>query len=132
VAAFALGAEGVQLGTRFVAVEENIANPKYKQAIIEAEDADTVITCRRLLPTRSLKTELTKRLLALEASGASADAIRDFLGTSRARKGQIEGDLVNGEAYCGTSVGLIKEILPAATVIQRLIDGYQGIIKKIS
>jgi len=132
VAAFALGAEGVQLGTRFVAVEENIANPKYKQAIIEAENADTVITCRRLLPTRSLKTELTKRLLALEASGASADAIRDFLGTSRARKGQIEGDLVNGEAYCGTSVGLIKEILPAATVIQRLIDGYQGIIKKIS
>jgi len=87
VAAFALGAEGVQLGTRFVAVEENIANPNYKQAIIDAKDTDTVITCRKLLPTRSLRTEFTKRLLELEASGASADAIRDFLGTSRARKG---------------------------------------------
>jgi len=132
VAAFALGAEGVQLGTRFVAVEENIANPKYKQAIIGAKDTDTVVTCRKLLPTRSLKTELTRRLLELEASGASADTIRDFLGTSRARKGQIEGDLVNGEAYSGSSVGLIKEILPAAAVIQRLVDGVQEIVKKIA
>ncbi len=132
VAAFALGAEGVQLGTRFVAVEENIANPKYKQAIIEAKDTDTVITCRKLLPTRSLRTELTKRLLDLEASGASADVIRDFLGTSRARKGQIEGDLINGEVYCGSSVGLIKEIVPAALVIQRLVDGFEEIITKIA
>jgi enoyl-[acyl-carrier protein] reductase II len=132
VAAFALGAEGVQLGTRFVAVEENIASPEYKQAIVDAKDTDTVITCRKLLPTRSLKTELTRRLLELEASGASADAIRDFLGTSRARKGQIEGDLVNGEAYCGSSAGLIKEILPAAAVIQRLVDGFQKIVKKIA
>jgi enoyl-[acyl-carrier protein] reductase II len=132
VAAFALGAEGVQLGTRFVAVEENIANPKCKQAIIEAKDTDTVITCRKLLPTRSLKTELTRRLLELEASGASIEEIRDFLGTSRARKGQIEGDLVNGEAYCGSSAGLIKEILPAATVVQRLVDGFQEIVKKMA
>ena len=105
VAAFALGAEGVQLGTRFVAVEENIANPKYKQAIIGAKDTDTVITCRKLLPTRSLKTEFTQRLLALEESGASAEEIRNFLGYSRARAGQLEGDLVNGEAYCGASAG---------------------------
>jgi enoyl-[acyl-carrier protein] reductase II len=132
VAAFALGAEGVQLGTRFVAVEENIANKNYKQAILDAKDTDTVITCRKLLPTRSLKTELTRRLLELEASGASADTMRDFLGTSRARKGQIEGDLVNGEAYCGSSAGLIKEILPAAAVIQRLVDGFQEIVKKIA
>jgi len=132
VAAFALGAEGVQLGTRFVAVEENIANSKYKQAIIEAKDTDTVITCRKLLPTRSLKTEFTRRLLELEESGASADEIRNFLGYSRARAGQLEGDLVNGEAYCGASVGLIKEVLPAALVIQRLIDGYKEVIKNIS
>ena len=99
VAAFALGAEGVQLGTRFVAVEENIAHSKYKQAILNAEDTDTAITCRKLLPTRSLKTEFTRRLLELEESGASAGDIREFLGYSRARTGQIEGDLENGEAY---------------------------------
>jgi enoyl-[acyl-carrier protein] reductase II len=83
VAAFALGAEGVQLGTRFVAVEENIAHSKYKQAILNAEDTDTAITCRKLLPTRSLKTEFTRRLLELEESGASAGDIREFLGYSR-------------------------------------------------
>jgi enoyl-[acyl-carrier protein] reductase II len=132
VGAFALGAEGVQLGTRFVAVEENIANPKYKQAIIEAKDTDTVITCRKLLPTRSLRTEFTRRLLELEDSGASTAEIRDFLGFSRARKGQLEGDLVNGEAYSGSSAGLIKEILPTATVIQRMIEGYKDIIRKIA
>lgn len=132
VAAFALGAEGVQLGTRFIAVEENIANPKYKQAIIEAKDTDTMITCRKLLPTRSLKTEFTRRLLELEERVASAEEIRAFLGYSRARKGQIEGDLLNGELYAGASVGLIKEILPAAMVIRGLIEGYEKIIQKIA
>jgi len=132
VAAFALGAEGVQLGTRFVAVEENIAHSKYKQAILNAEDTDTVITGRKLLPTRSLKTEFTRRLLELEESGASVGDIREFLGYSRARTGQIEGDLENGEAYAGASAGLIKEILPAAEVVQRLVEEYQKVIKKIT
>jgi len=132
VASLALGAEGVQLGTRFVAVDENIANPKYKRAILEAKDTDTVITCRKLLPTRSLKTEFTLQLLELEESGASADDLRNFLGFSRARAGQLEGDLENGEAYCGASAGLIKEIIPAAKVIQNLVEGYQKIIEKIA
>ena len=132
VAAFALGAEGVQLGTRFVAVEENIAHPKYKQAIIEAKDTDTVITCRKLLPTRSLRTEFTRRLLTLEESGASAEEIRNLLGYSRARTGQLEGDLLNGEAYCGASAGFIKEITSASQVIQKLVDGYQEVIRKIT
>ena len=95
-AALSLGAEGVQLGTRFVAVKENIAHPKYKQAILEAKDTDTIITCRKLLPTRSLKTESTQRLLALEESGASADEIRNFLGYSRARTGQLSSYIERG------------------------------------
>jgi enoyl-[acyl-carrier protein] reductase II len=132
VAALALGAEGVQLGTRFVAVEENIAHSKYKQAILDAGDTETAITCRKLLPTRSLKTEFTRRLLELEESGASSRDIREFLGYSRARTGQIEGDLENGEAYSGASAGLIKEILPAAEVVQKLVEDYQKVIKKIT
>lgn len=130
IAALSLGAEGVQLGTRFVAVEENIANIRYKQAIIEAKDTDTVITCRKLLPTRTLKTEFSRKLRELEQSGASANDIREFLGHSRARKGQLEGDLINGEAYCGASVGLIREIIPAAMVVQKLVEGYEEIIQK--
>ncbi len=132
VAAFALGAEGVQLGTRFVAAEESIAHPKYKEAILNAGDTDTAITCRRLLPTRSLKTEFTRRLLELEESGGSAGGIREFLGYSRARTGQIEGDLQNGEAYAGASAGLIRQVLPAAEVVQRLVEDYQRVIKKIT
>ena len=131
-AATVLGAEGVQLGTRFVATEECIAIPKYKQAIIEAMDTDTVITCRRLLPTRALKTEFSRRLLELEKGGASAEALRDFLGYSRARRGQLEGDFAEGEAYCGAAAGLIKEILPAAEVIRRLVQGYQEILHRIA
>ena len=131
VAALSLGAEGVQLGTRFVAVEESIANIRYKQAIIEAKDTGTVVTCRRLLPTRTLKTEFSRKLLEMEESGASANDIREFLGRSRARKGQLEGDLINGEAYCGASVGLIREIIPAAMVVQKLVEGYEEIIKRL-
>jgi enoyl-[acyl-carrier protein] reductase II len=132
VAAMALGAEGVQLGTRFVAVDENMAHPNYKRAIIEAQDADTAINCRKLVPTRSLKTKLFRHVEELEASGASAEELRAYLGRGRDRdrKAQIEGDLINGAASCGASAGLIKEVLPAAVVIRRLTAGYDEIVKK--
>jgi len=131
VASFSLGAEGVQLGTRFVAAMESIAHPHYKHAIIGANDTDTVITCRKLLPTRSLKTEFSRKLLDLEKSGASASDIRNFLGYRRARKAQLEGDLTEGEAYCGASAGLIREIIPAAAVVQNLVEGYEEIIENL-
>jgi len=131
VAAMALGAEGVQLGTRFVAVDENPAHPNYKKAILEAEDTDTVITCRSLLPTRNLKTDFSRRLLELEQSGASAEDLRDFLGYRRTRKGQLEGDLDQGETFAGSSAGLIKEIVPAARVIQDLVKGYEKVMANL-
>jgi enoyl-[acyl-carrier protein] reductase II len=131
VAAMSLGAEGVQLGTRFVAVEENIAHINYKQAILDCGDADTAITCRKIVPARSLKSEFTMRLLELEASGASAEEVREFLGYRRPRKAQIGGDLAEGEAYCGSSGGLVKDIIPAGLVIERLVKGYEEVIKTI-
>jgi enoyl-[acyl-carrier protein] reductase II len=131
-AALALGAEAVQLGTRFVAVEENIAHPNYKRAILEAKDTDTVITCRKLLPTRTLRTEFSRKLLELEESGASGDEIREFLGYSRARRGQLEGDLSEGEAYCGASAGLIREISPSAQVVRILVEDCQRVINELT
>jgi len=128
VAAMALGAEGVQLGTRFVAVEECIAHPKYKETILKADDTGTVITCRKLVPTRSLKTQFSSSLLELEGEGASSEKLREFLGYSRARKGQLDGDLANGEAYCGSSAGLINDIVPAALVVRRLVEGWQEVM----
>jgi enoyl-[acyl-carrier protein] reductase II len=132
VAAFALGAEGVQIGTRFVATTECIAHQKYKEAIVQAGDTDTVITCRQLIPSRSLKnTEFTQVLLGMEAAGASADELREFMGHAASRRAGLEGDLDNGEAYCGSSAGLIHEILSAGEVVQRLVEGYLEVIKRL-
>ena len=113
-------------------MDECIAHPAYKQAIIDADDTGTVITCRKLLPTRSLKTKFSDKLLDLEKSGASVDELREFLGYSRARAAQLEGDLVNGEAYCGSSAGLIKEVIPAALVIQRIVQGYGEVMMRLA
>jgi enoyl-[acyl-carrier protein] reductase II len=132
VAAMALGAGGVQLGTRFVVVEENIAHQNYKQAILEAGDTDTVITSRSLLPTRSLKTDFAKTLLELEKSGAAPESIQEFIGYRSNRTAQIEGDLQGGEAYCGASAGLIKEILPVKEVIHHLVEGYATVLKRLN
>ena len=125
-AAFALGAEGVQLGTRFITVKECLAHQLYKEAILAAGDTDTVITTRALIPSRSLKTTaFTQALLALDEAGADADEIRDFMGQASSRRAGIEGDLDNGEAYCGASAGLIKEILTVQEVMDNLVNGYR-------
>lgn len=132
VAAFALGAQGVQLGTRFLATSECIAHPNYKEAVLRAQDTDTVITCRPLIPSRSLKnTEFTQTLLAMEAAGADAEEIRAFMGHAPSRRAGLEGDLDNGEAYCGASAGLIREILNAGEVIRRLVRGYTEVVKNL-
>ena len=131
VAALALGAEGVQLGTRFVAVVENSAHLNYKVAITEAGDTDTVITGRGYQPTRSLKTDFAKTILELERSGASAEVIRDFIGYRSNRDAQLDGNLNAGEAYCGSAAGLIKDILPVDKVIDQLVEGYQSVLKRL-
>jgi enoyl-[acyl-carrier protein] reductase II len=125
-AAFALGADGVQLGTRFIAVEECIAHPNYKQAIIEAGDSDTVVTRRGQIPVRSLKSPFSMKLAAMEESGASAEGIQKYIGRGRARKAQIDGDIAEGDAYAGSSAGLIKGILSAAAVIENLMKEYES------
>jgi enoyl-[acyl-carrier protein] reductase II len=132
VAAFALGAEGVQLGTRFVAVNENAAHLSYKQAIVDAQDTDTVITSRSIVPTRSLKTKFTNTIIELERSGAAVEDIMEFIGYRSNRTAQIDGNLNGGEAYCGASAGLIKEILPAKDVVRQLVEGYEHVLKRLS
>lgn len=130
-AAVCLGAEGIQLGTRFVAVEESPASNEYKSALLKAEDTDTIITSRKVVPTRSLKTPFSKQLVHLEASGASAEKIREVIGYRLARVAQLEGNLTDGELYCGASAGLIKEIVPASRVIEELVAGCKEITGKL-
>ncbi|MBN2317601.1 MAG: nitronate monooxygenase [Acidobacteria bacterium] len=128
-AAFALGAEGIQLGTRFVAVEECIAHPAYKKAIVESGDSATVVTRRGTIPTRSLKSRFIEELAAMEESGIEPDRIREFIGRNRTRAAQIEGDIENGDAYAGLSAGMIREILPAGIVVRKIMKEYQDTVR---
>ncbi len=130
-AAMALGAEGVQMGTRFVAVDECIASQNYKDAIVKAEDTGTVVTSRKLLPTRNLKTAFAKKLLELENKNASADKIREFIGYRRSPDAQLDGKLDQGEVFSGSSVGLIKEVVPVSGVIEKIVKGYKDVIGKL-
>jgi len=131
VAALALGAEGVQVGTRFVVTHECIAHHSFKQAIIKAIDTDTVISGRKLGPTRGLKTELIAKILEMESQGASAQELEAFIGFGKARLGELEGDLVSGEAYCGAIAGVINEIVSAAEVVRSLVDDYSAVVSRL-
>jgi enoyl-[acyl-carrier protein] reductase II len=128
VAALALGADGVQMGTRFVATHECIAHPKFKEAIIQANDNDTIITGRKLGPIRILKNELAATIVEMEGAGASVEELIAFIGSGRSRTGQLEGDLANGETYCGSIAGMIKEIKGAGEVIRSIVDNYETVL----
>lgn len=132
IAALALGAEGVQMGTRFFASTECIAHQKAKEAIVRASDTDTVMTCRRFEPGRVLKNELAAKLVEMENSGAAASEIQAFLGTNRVRHGQLDGDLVNGEVFCGAIAGMIKEIVSAGEIVRSIIGNSAEVVARLN
>jgi len=129
-AALVLGADAVQLGTRFVLVNECIAHANYKSAILRACDSDTVITGRTLTPARSVKSAFPLKLAEMEKAGASPDSLRKFAGRGRARKAQIEGDLDNGDPYAGSSAGLIEQIVSASDLIGTLVKDCSRTFRK--
>lgn len=131
VAAFGLGAEGIQMGTRFILTKECIAHPNYKEALLKASAEDTIITGRGIDPGRVLKTEFAERILALERSGANQEEILEFIGIRRLRKAALEGDLKDGSVMCGSILGLTKEIVSAEEVIKNIAVGFDKILAKI-
>jgi NAD(P)H-dependent flavin oxidoreductase YrpB (nitropropane dioxygenase family) len=98
---------------------------------VKASDTDTAITGRKLGPTRILKNEIAAKLLDMEATGASAEELLAFIGSSRSRTGQFEGDLANGEAYCGSIAGMIKEIKSVAEIIRNIVDDYDAVLARL-
>jgi len=128
VAALALGADGVQVGTRFVATYECVAHPNFKDAIVKANDTGTVITGRKLGPARILRGEFASKMLELESRGATTEELLAFIGVARARAGELDGDLVSGEAYCGVIAGMIKEVVSAGDVVRDIVDGYSRVV----
>ncbi|MFC2003296.1 NAD(P)H-dependent flavin oxidoreductase [Chloroflexota bacterium] len=132
IAALALGAEGVQMGTRFFASTECIAHQEAKEAIVTASDTDTVITLRKFGPGRVLKNEVTAKLVEMESSDASISELQAFLGTNRARKGEIEGDLDNGEVFCGAIAGMIREIVSAKEIVLSIIENSAEVVNRLN
>lgn len=121
-AAFALGAEGVQVGTRFVCALECNAHQNYKDKILEAGDRSTVVTGRSLgHPVRSLKNKLSKQFQEMEENGASPEEL-EKLGAGKLRLAVVEGDIVWGSLMAGQSAGLVKKIEPASAMIEDIIQ----------
>jgi len=131
VAALALGAEGVQMGTRFIATHECIAHPNFKQALLQVSDTGTIVTARKLGPARVLKSELTTKLLEMEGKGASTEELLSFIGSGRARAGQLAGDFKEGEAYCGAIAGMIKDIISAEEVIGNIVENVPTVLSRL-
>ena len=132
VAALAMGAQGVQMGTRFVATNECIAHPKYKEALLGAIDTGTVIAGRYHRPTRVLRSDTALKLKeSSPSSGAEAPNLWESeLGPEQVRASLLEGDL-GSVAYCGAGVGLVSEILDVETVMRSLVEGAKAIIQEM-
>jgi enoyl-[acyl-carrier protein] reductase II len=120
LAAFALGAEGVQMGSRFAASMESSAHEAYKQAVIKAEEGDTVLTLKKLTPVRFIKNDFYEKVKAAEAACATKDELALLLGKGRAKKGIFEGDLEEGEIEVGQVSARLKEVLPAGEIVARV------------
>ncbi len=124
LAAMALGAEGVQIGSRFVASEESSAHPAFKQKVIEAKDGDTQLSLKRIMPVRIIKNKFFTEADKMETQGATTEQLSALLGHGRSRKGMFEGDVDDGELEIGQVSGLINEIKPAAKIVEEIMDEY--------
>jgi enoyl-[acyl-carrier protein] reductase II len=119
-AAMAMGAAGVQIGTRFVLSEEASSHPDFKQYVLKAGEGDTLLAMKSLMPVRLMKNEFFKQVAEAEQSGASVEELKSLLGRGRAKKGMFEGDLEAGELEIGQVSSMIRNILPAGVIMENL------------
>ena len=127
LAAIALGADGVQIGSRFAASEESSAHVRFKNTIVNVKDGDTYLTLKELAPVRLVKNKFYNQLQELYLKNPSKEDLKDLLGRARAIKGIFEGDLDNGELEIGQIAGLIHEIKPAKTILNEIVDEFNRV-----
>ena len=125
LAALALGADGVQIGSRFAATQESSANQAFKDVIANAQEGDTQLTLKELAPVRLIKNEFYNQVQEKYQQGTNAEELKEFLGRGRSKKGMFEGDLVNGELEIGQVSALIDSIPTVAEVFDDLLVDYQ-------
>jgi len=130
LAAMVLGAEGVQIGSRFAASEESSLHPDFKNAIINSKEGDTILTLKEITPVRLLKNEFYSEIIAAEKNKATVDQLKALLGKGRAKKGMLEGDLKNGELEIGQVSALLRKILPAKEIIENVWLEFNEALKK--
>ena len=131
LAALALGAEGVSIGTRFAATIESSSHARYKEAVVAAGDAATVLFAKRIAPVRAIKNPWVERVRAAEAAGAAKEALEEVYGRSHSRRGILEGDLEEGELEAGQSSGLVRDIVPAAEIVRRFVEEYERSLARL-
>ncbi len=120
LAAMVLGAEAVQVGSRYVASEEASSHLKFKQKVIDCSEGDTVLSLKQLAPVRLIKNEFYQKVAEAEMRGAAKEELLELLGRARAKKGMFEGDLAEGELEIGQVSALLDEILPAAEITRNI------------
>lgn len=119
-----LGADGVQIGSRFAASVESSAHQNFKEAVIAAKEGSTLLTLKELTPVRLLKNPFFEQVQAAYAAGSSTEELKNLLGRGRAKKGMFEGDLIEGELEIGQIAGSFEEILSAEQIIQEIVSQY--------
>lgn len=132
LAAFALGADGVQIGSLFAASLESSAHINFKNAIINAEEGDTKLSLKSLVPVRLLKNEFYQQVAKAEAEGANRSELMELLGRGRAKKGMFEGDLKEGELEIGQIASAVHQIRPAAAILQDIWQEFLSEKERIS
>jgi len=131
LAAFALGAEGVQVGSRFVASEESSAHPEFKRRVLEAKDGDTALILKKVIPVRLIKTRFYDQVKELENQGATREQLMELLGHGRAKKGMFEGNIDEGELEIGQVSGQIREIKPAGKIVEEMVEEFNLLIGRL-
>jgi enoyl-[acyl-carrier protein] reductase II len=131
LAAFALGAEAVQIGSRFVCSTESCAHIHFKKAILDAGEGDTQLGLKQLAPVRLLKNDFALSILALEREGQGKEELTAFLGRGRAKKGMYEGDMKDGELEIGQVSAMIEKIKPAAEIIDEIWKDFNAGIEHL-
>jgi enoyl-[acyl-carrier protein] reductase II len=131
LAAAALGADGVQVGSRFVASDEASCHPSFKDEVIKASEGSTVLTLKEITPVRMLKNSFFQKIAALYKKGVDVEELKTTLGRGRAKKGMFEGDLDEGELEIGQIAGLINEVIPASQIIDNFIEEYDQALKNL-
>ena len=131
-ATFALGAEGVQIGTRFAMTEESSANEEFKKLCRTLNEGDTKLMLKQLAPTRLIKNNFYKQVEEAELRGASVEELNELLGKGRAKKGIFEGDLEEGELEIGQAAALINKTETAQEAVDDIITDFEETIKNIS